>query len=68
MELFQSLCQEYGPLLFKENDGSDCLVVGEKFAEGVQANIYEAKCEDGNEKYVVNIFKEGSPLLDLHKQ
>lgn len=49
-------------------DGDDSLL-GQKIAEGGQAEIFEERREGSSYgKYVLKVFKEGSSVLDLQKQ
>jgi hypothetical protein len=63
VEVFEGLRRKWGG--FFENWG-DRLVVGEKIAEGGQAEIFDAGWLGG--EYVLKVFKEGYLLRDLVQQ
>ena len=69
LETFQSLRERWGD--FFKDFGDDELVIGEKIAEGGQAEIFNAGVtwsNDRKEECVVKVFKEGWALRDLEKQ
>ncbi|KAG0614539.1 hypothetical protein M758_6G185000 [Ceratodon purpureus] len=70
LEAFQRLKTRWGTAFFKDY-GDEELVVGEKIAEGAQAEIFNAiwTYRDGRKwNCVVKVFKQGYRLRDLEKQ
>lgn len=71
LKLFELLRRDLG--FGNPNQDSDFfdkhhLVVGQKIAEGGQAEIYEARCDGISRAFVVKVFKEGYSLRSLYRQ